>query len=88
MLRQFPSPAGGFKCLAFRPDGREVAGADVSGEVRFFDLETGVDTAAVPLRSAGNSIVQVGYSPDGRYLVVSHNDGLISILRLAPPAVK
>ncbi len=87
VIRQLPSPAGGFKCLAFRPDGREVAGADVSGAVRFFDPETGAETATVLLRSAGNSIVQVGYTPDGRYLVVSHNDGLISLLRLAP-AVK
>jgi WD40 repeat protein len=72
------------RCLAFRADGREVAAATADGVIRLGDPATGAETGAVRLRSAVNAITELAYSPDGRYLAVAHNGGLVSILRLAP----
>ena len=58
--------------LAFRPDGREVAGADPSGSVHLWNPETGTETKTVVLRSVPNAIVPIAYSPDGRYLAAGH----------------
>ncbi|HEY7315875.1 MAG TPA: protein kinase [Gemmataceae bacterium] len=76
------------RCLAFRPDGREVAGAFTDGTIVLWDLETGLDDS-IQLPSTDsffqlNAIAQVGYSPDGRFLAVRHNRCLVSILRRTP----
>jgi hypothetical protein len=65
-----------------------MAIGNLDGSVSLWDPEMGMEIDSVLLRSAKKSIIQVAYSPDGRYRAVSHNDGLVSLLRLAAVLVK
>jgi WD40 repeat protein len=71
-------------CLAWRGDGRQIAAVRMDGAVTRWDLDTGEIIEEIYL-PPGASAGRIVFSPDGRYLLVSHSDGLVSILRLKPP---
>jgi WD40 repeat protein len=80
-------PRSSLRCLAVRPDGQEVAAGGASGLLVFWSAQTGEETDALRLGRKGAPVAALAYSPDGRYLAVSHG-GLVSILRVAPAPVK
>jgi WD40 repeat protein len=69
---------------AFAPDGRTVAIGEISGypyDVGLVDAETG----AVRERLSGHTggIIAMAFSPDGKTLATSGNDGCIKLWNLA-----
>jgi WD40 repeat protein len=70
------------QCVAFSPDGRELASA--SGHpgdervIRRWNVETGLPVGEA-LRGHGAMLTWVAYSPDGRYLASASHDGTVRI---------
>ena len=58
-----PSP---IRCVAFSPDGRQLATSCYDDKIRLFDVSTG---AVRHLNGHSDSIVDLAWSPDGRSLV-------------------
>lgn len=68
--------------LAFSPDGKTVAIGDSDGEVSLWDLQTGTRTAAWRVASRAGWVIELVFSPNGRFLAaiadvpyLGHYDG-------------
>ena len=71
---------GPISCLALHPAGRLVATAGHDATVRLWDLAQtrpswGLDTGA-----SSGSIGSVAFTPEGRYLILGHRNGCLSVL--------
>src|SRR5262249_18727979 len=68
---------GGIASLAMDPGGSELAVAGADGELHFFEPRTGAAIRTDSRRPA--SVFTVTYSPDGRDVVESRDDGTIAL---------
>jgi WD40 repeat protein len=66
------------RSIAFTPDGSQLIASDVSSRVRFWDIQTGVETKAFHLGKSDAAIL----SSNGNHLIVNRLDG-VSMLRLS-----
>jgi WD40 repeat protein len=64
-------------CLAFRPDGRQLATGSADRSVMLWDVETG--KASQTLVGHGKAIVNLAYSADGTRLAVAAADGSLRL---------
>ena len=64
--------------VAYQPDGKVLATADIDGLVRFWDLRTGQPLRCAAFRPAYAACLC--YSPDGRLLAAGGPDGSIRVL--------
>jgi WD40 repeat protein len=78
--------AGGFNQLqgTFSPDGKLAAVASAGNAVNFYDTTTG---KALRFLRARSTPVRITFSPDGSELAVGEVTGLITLWRLARPAM-
>ncbi len=92
-VRVLPACVSGVRRLAFAPDGRRLAAAELeTGAVRIFDLDAGA--LAVALRGHEGHVHGVAFDPSGRRLFSAGEDRRIAIWSLdavervlrAPPA--
>jgi WD40 repeat protein/serine/threonine protein kinase len=68
--------------VTFHPEGKMVATASGDGKLRLWDTTLPAETERnLDFTSAGGAF-SVAFTPEGRYLVVSHVNGTITILRL------
>jgi WD40 repeat protein len=65
-------------CVAFHPDGRHLALANVDGTVRVWDVTTGEEVVSPPLRH-GASATSVAFSPDGQRLASGSWDHTVKV---------
>jgi serine/threonine protein kinase len=70
--------------VAFHPGGRLLASSSVDATVRFWDSSSAASKGRVELDFPGRSIRGIAFSPEGRHLAAAHENGMISILRIAP----
>ena len=66
--------------VAFAPDGRTLASADVLGTVRLGDVATG---RAIRSLHGQSSVASVAFSPDGHWLASGGSDGTIRLWDVA-----
>jgi len=59
-----PTGKDDIECVAFSPDGKYLASARGEGEVKIWDLSTGLETMTI-----GDAHAPVTFSPDSRWLV-------------------
>jgi WD40 repeat protein/tRNA A-37 threonylcarbamoyl transferase component Bud32 len=64
-------------CLAFRPDGRQLATGSADRSVMLWDIETG--KAPQTLAGHGKGVVNLAYSADGTRLAVAAADGSVRL---------
>jgi WD40 repeat protein len=76
----FDGPARPAGCLAYSPDGKRLASADISGQVTVW--EAGSGQKALTLRGAGGHVI-LSWSPDGRQLATISRNGELTIWNLA-----
>ncbi|KAH7918249.1 WD40 repeat-like protein, partial [Leucogyrophana mollusca] len=65
-------------CVAFSPDGSQVAAGLVDGSFRVIDISTG-ESAVGPIKGHTEYVSSVVYSPDGRLLVTGSSDQSIRV---------
>lgn len=76
-LRQLRSAGHDLACLAFKPDGKLLAGVENTGFIRLWEVATGKELRvfagrALPARA-------VAFSPDGARLATAGPDGVVQI---------
>lgn len=69
-----------FSSLGFSPDDRLLAAGTVN-EVIFYDADSGVELSR--LKTGGDGINSLGFSPDGKSLLTCSTSGMASIWRIA-----
>jgi WD40 repeat protein len=83
---RLPAPSGN-DCVAFSPDGTQVAVAGADASIRILDLAGGRE--AVVLAGHVHRVGQLAFSPDGRWLATaSRLDGTIKVWDLATKTAK
>jgi WD40 repeat protein len=78
--------------VAFSPDGRTLALAGASGEIRFWDVATGkelpsLDNARVKEKHE-SGVYALTFSPDGKYLITTDNHGSVFFWEVAGGALR
>jgi WD40 repeat protein len=66
--------------VAFSPDGRALAAADIVGDIGLWDVATGRKTATL---AQGSLVDSVAFSPDGRTLAAGDSSGDIGLWDVA-----
>jgi len=72
-------PIGG---LALHPGGGLAATGSDDGTVRVWDLANLAPSWGLDCRPLGGKVGSVAFSPEGRYLLIGHGNGCISVLRM------
>jgi WD40 repeat protein/serine/threonine protein kinase len=73
------APLGG---LAVRPNGDLAATAAHDGTVRVWDLANLGPSWGLDCRALGEKVGGIAFTPEGRYLILGHGNGRLSVLRL------
>ena len=88
LLRRLPGHAVGLSALCLSPDGRTLLSGGgepgVSGEVKLWDLETGVEL--LTLAGYGDRVTGICVTPDGRHVVGASADGTVRVWDAPPRA--
>ena len=71
-----------FVAMAFSPDGTMVVTGSLSGEITFWNVQTGQVAAALQPFEAGISIFSAAFSPNGQLLALGLSDQTVRILEL------
>ncbi len=66
--------------LAFNPSGSLLASGDIDGDVRFWDMNSGDEIAAI---KQGRQTFEITFNPDGSILVSSDSDGAVRLWDMA-----
>ncbi|MFI9289030.1 WD40 repeat domain-containing protein [Streptomyces werraensis] len=74
----FGDRSRGTRSLAFSPDGRFLATANDTAEVRLWDATTG-ECAGDPLTGHGDGVRSLAFSPDGRLLATTGRDRVVRL---------
>jgi WD40 repeat protein len=74
-VKSFEEALTGVRQVAFTPDSRLMAAADIGGKVRIWNARTWVRIRDL---DAG-AVRHLAFSPDGRHLAVAHHDGTIKL---------
>ncbi|SFP06681.1 WD40 repeat [Actinomadura madurae] len=82
VLRQ---PEGHVYSLAYRPDGRVLAGGGEDGRIRLWDPVTRTPLTE-PVVSSAAFVISVAFAPDGRTLAAGGGDRSVWLWDLADPA--
>jgi WD40 repeat protein len=73
------APLGG---LALRPNGDLAATGAHDGTVRVWDLAGLGPLWGLDCRALGEKVGGLAFTPEGRYLIIGHGNGRISVLRM------
>ena len=76
LVRTLPGAGSSVFALTFAPDGKRLAAGCLDGQVRLFDLETGV---AKELEGHDSSVTLVLFTPDNTRLVTADRQGSVRI---------
>src|SRR5207253_2638642 len=71
----------GAHSVALSPDGKLLAVGGNGAELKLFDVVTGKTLATLEGHRA--SFTQVGFTPDGKYLVTSADDNMLRVWKVA-----
>jgi WD40 repeat protein len=77
--------AGELIALAIQPGGDRLATAHADSTLRIWNLKTRKIEASFPLADARSQILQVSFTPEGRYLAAAMVDGSILLVRKDSP---
>ena len=66
--------------LAFNPSGSLLASGDIDGDVRFWDMNSGDEIAAI---KQGRQTFEITFNPDGSILASSDSDGAVRLWDMA-----
>jgi WD40 repeat protein len=78
LKRERYHPVSGLRLLAVAPDGRTLAGSELGGVLRFWDLESGRELGA--LSSAPHrEVLCLAFAPDGRWLAEGGHWGHVKL---------
>jgi len=66
--------------LAFNPSGSLLASGDIDGDVRFWDLNSGDEIAAI---KQGRQTMEITFNPDGTILASGDSDGAVRLWDMA-----
>jgi len=83
LWRTLEGHTGRVTCVAWSPDGKEIASGSDDGSIRFWDPSTGKETDSLPLvhrrGTHGTGTTCIGYFPDGKLLYSSGYDPVVQI---------
>jgi WD40 repeat protein len=80
LLGDLPGTGTGVRCLAFSPDGSNLAGSSLDGTVRLWDVITRSVRLTLPRQA--RPVQAVVFSPDGQTLATGSRDGIVKLWSL------
>ncbi|RUT06428.1 hypothetical protein DSM106972_026850 [Dulcicalothrix desertica PCC 7102] len=82
----FTQSISGVLCVAFSPDGKNIATSHDNGEICVWQVDSGQQiTAFRKMATWSNSLV---FSPDGETLIVCNQDGIIRLMHIPSGTVR